>query len=165
MSMGRIILVSLVFVAIFATGVITGAFVMLSVVKHRAQKNNPPAAIAVPFNPQMLRRFAEQLDLTREQREQLRPIIMQYAEEFRVQRRENDSAVQRMGEDVDKVLTPDQRVKLEKLKDEQRIRVLEQREKVRHYLLERNRNGEPSAPPPSPPPAASSVGTATQPAH
>jgi len=165
MSMGRIILVSLVFVAIFATGVITGAFVMLNVVKHRAQKNNPPPAIAVPFNPQMLRRFAEQLDLTREQREQLRPIITQYAEEFRVQRRENDSAVQRMEADVDKVLTPDQRVKLEKLKDEQRIRVLEQREKIRRFLLERNRNGEPAAPPASPAPAASSVGTATQPAH
>jgi len=165
MSMGRIILVSLVFAAIFATGVITGAFVMLNVVKHRAQKNNPPPAIAVPFNPQMLRRFADQLDLTREQREQLRPIIMQYAEEFRVQRRENDSAVQRMEEDVDKVLTPDQRVKLGKLKDEQRIRVLEQREKIRHYLLERNRNGEQPAPPASPAPVASPVGTATQPAH
>ncbi|HTB81677.1 MAG TPA: hypothetical protein VK717_12400 [Opitutaceae bacterium] len=165
MSMGRIILVSLVFVAIFATGVITGAFVMLSVVKHRAQKNTPPPAIAVPFNPQMLRRFAEQLDLTREQREQLRPIIMQYAEEFRVLRRENDSAIQRMGEDVDKVLTPDQRVKLEKLKDEQRIRVLEQREKVRRFLLDRNRNGEQPAPPPSPPPAPAPAGTSTQPAY
>lgn len=165
MSMGRIILVSLVFTAIFATGAVTGGFVMLSVIKHRAQKNTPPPAIAVPFNPQMLRRFAEQLDLTREQREQLRPIIMQYAEEFRVQRRENDSAVQRMEEDVDKVLTPDQRVKLGKLKDEQRVRVLEQREKIRRYLLERNRNGEPAAPPASPAPAAPSAGAATQPAH
>jgi Spy/CpxP family protein refolding chaperone len=163
--MGRIILVSLVFVAIFVTGVVTGAFVMLSVVKHRAQKNAPPAAIAVPFNPQVLRRFAEQLDLTREQRDQLRPIIMQYAEELRVLRREDDYALQRMEEDVDKVLTPDQRVKLGKLKDEQRARVLEQREKVRRFLLDHSRSSEPPAQPQTPPPSPSPAAAQTQPAN
>jgi Spy/CpxP family protein refolding chaperone len=156
--MGRSLLAGFVFFAIFVAGGVAGYFFGFrwATKLHEAdgKKDHQQQAIAVPYGPMVLKHFAEQLDLTREQREQIRPIIVQYMEQMRALGGERDNAMQHMQEEVDKVLTFDQRVKLEKLKDEQRARLLEQQERVRRFLIERSgKGGLPPAPPQNPPPA------------
>jgi len=158
--MGRSLLAGLVFFAIFVAGGVAGYFFgvgwarRLQEAGQKIRQQQQQQAIAVPFGPMVLRRFAEQLDLTEQQRSQLRPIILRYADELRVLNGERENAMQRMQEEVDKVLTFDQRVKLEKLKDEQRTRLLEQQERVRRFLMNRAGRGGPGVPQKNSPPAS-----------
>ncbi|MDE3084856.1 MAG: hypothetical protein KGJ37_06535 [Verrucomicrobiota bacterium] len=152
--MGRSLLAGLVFFAIFVTGGVAGYFVGFRWAKLQdaQRRKDRQQDIAVPFNPQLMKRFADQLNLTAEQRGKIRPIIVQYAEEFRVLNREHDFALERMQRDIEKILTSDQRTKFIKLRDEQRHRLQEQREKVRRFLEERRaHNGREVSPAPSPP--------------
>ena len=159
--MARTLLVAFVFFAIFVAGIITGGFVTLRVVKHRqAQKNNPQQAAVAPLGPFVVRQILGQLDLTPDQHKATNKILMESGETMRVLRRESDFAVERLQEDVAKILSPDQRVTFDKLMDEKRTRWLEQREKARRYL-EQIHDGE--AAPVSSPPAAS-AGNAPPPA-
>src|SRR5579871_3013339 len=131
--MGRSLMVGLVFFAIFVAGIITGGFLMARWARNnqaRWQKNNQQPAIVVPLGPMVVRQMLNQLDLSRDQRKAANKILLEGGTVVRVLRSETDIALDRMQEDVDKILTPDQRVKLGKLKDDQRVRVLEQREKV-----------------------------------
>jgi Spy/CpxP family protein refolding chaperone len=153
--MGRSFLAGFVFFAIFVAGGVAGYFFgfrWASKLRDVEMRKDRQPSIVVPYGPMVLKRFAEQLDLTRDQREKLRPIIMQYMEQMRTLGGQRDSAMQHMQEEVDKVLTFDQRVKLEKLKEEQRDRLQEQQERVRRFLNERGGKG--SFLPPNPPPAS-----------
>ncbi|HZP60289.1 MAG TPA: hypothetical protein VFB27_08180 [Opitutaceae bacterium] len=175
--MGRSLLAGLVFFAIFVSGGVAGYFFgvgwarRLQQIEQKArqqQQQKQQQAIAVPFNPMLLHRLAEQLDLSEEQRKQLRPIVARYADEMRVLNGERENAMQRMEEEVNKVLTFDQRMKLERLKEEQRTRLMEQQERVRHFLMNRGGRNAPPAPPkpaasPSAPPAAPAKPAPAQP--
>ena len=121
----------------------------------------------MPLGPMVVKQMLAQLDLDRDQRKASNKIIMESFTVVRVLRSETDLAIDRMQDDIDKILTPDQRAKLGKLKDEQHVRLLEQREAVKNFLKQR-RDAEavPAAPAPSgnaPPPPAAATATQTQP--
>jgi hypothetical protein len=176
--MGRSLMVSLVFFAIFVAGIVTGGFLMARWARNNQARwqriNQQQQAVVVPLGPMVVRQILNQLDLNRDQRKAANKLLLEDADTLRVLRREADFALDRMQDDIDKILTPDQRVKLGRLKDEQRVRLLEQREKVHRYLeqLEHEHNSEaapvsPAVPapggnaqPPPPEPAA----TQSQPA-
>ncbi len=168
--MGRSLLAGLVFFAIFIAGGVAGYFFgfgwarRLQEAGQKARQQQQQQAIAVPFGPMVLHRFAEQLNLTDEQRKQLRPIVLRYADELRVLNGERENALQRMQEEVDKILTFDQRVKLQKLKDEQQTRLLDQQERVRRFLLNRGGKGWPQGAPRNPPAAPPSPPAQSAPA-
>jgi hypothetical protein len=185
--MGRSLMVSLVFFAIFVAGIITGGFFMARWVRinqARWQRMNQQQqqAVVVPLGPPAVRQMLNQLDLSRDQRKAANKILLEDADTLRVLRRETDFAIDRMQDEIDKILMPDQRVKLGKLKDGQRVRLLEQREAVQNFLRQRRRDevapaapaapasgGNEQLPPPAvatqTQPAPAPVATQTQPAH
>jgi hypothetical protein len=161
--MGRSLMVSLVFFAIFVAGIVTGGFFMarwVRINRGRWQEMNQrqqQQGIVVPLGPPLVRQMLNQLDLDRVQRKAANKILLEDADTLRVLRRETDFAIDRMQDDIDKILTPDQRVKLGKLTDGQRVRLLEQREAVQNFLRERRKdeaasgaNAQPQAAPAAP---------------
>jgi hypothetical protein len=162
--MGRSLQVGFVFFAIFVAGIITGGFLTARWVRHheaqRMNQQQQQQAAVPPIVPFVMRQMLGQLDLTRDQRKESNRILFESAETMRVFRREADLALDRMQEDIDKILTPDQREKLGKLKDAQRAKLMEQRDAVQNFLKQR-RDAEAAPAPPaasgngqSPPPAA-----------
>jgi len=168
--MGRSLMVSLVFFAIFVAGIITGGFLMARWARNNQGRwqrmNQQQQAVVVPLGPMLVRQMLNQLDLSRDQRKTANKILLEAADTLHVLRRETDFANDRMQDDIDKILMPDQRVKLGKLKDGQRVRLLEQREAVQNFLKERRKEEAASGPNAQPPaaPAAPAAATQTQPA-
>jgi hypothetical protein len=174
-------MVSLVFFAIFVAGIITGGIFMARWARNNQGRwqraNQQQQAVVVPLGPGIVRQMLNQLDLNRDQRKAANKILLEDSDTLHVLRRETDFANDRMQDDIDKILTPDQRVKLGKIKDEQRAKLQEQREAVQNFLRERRKdeaasgaNAQPPAAPATPaeggneqppPPAAA---TQTQPA-
>jgi Spy/CpxP family protein refolding chaperone len=139
--------------------------------KHnQVQKFMQQQAGVPPIVPFVMRQMLNQLDLTRDQRKASNKILMESADTLRVLRRETDFSLDRMQDDIDKILTPDQRVKLGKLKDEQRAKLKDQREAVQNFLKQRS-DAEAAPPPPAVPassgdtqPSPPAAATQTQPA-
>src|ERR1039458_2953185 len=125
--MGRSLMVSLVFFAIFVAGIVTGGFLMARWARNnqawRQRNNQQQQGVVVPLGPMVVKQMLNQLDLDRDQRKAANKIFFEGAETLRVLRREADFALDRMQDDVDKILTPDQRDKLGNLKDEQRAKL------------------------------------------
>ena len=125
--------VLLAFVGIFLAGTVCGGLVAIRAVKAPLGEPHRPPPKPEEFGPQLLKRFADKLDLTREQREAIKPIVGRAAEDLRHQRREvllsSKTIIERMQDEMSAVMTPDQRVKFTALIDQQRA-------KVRKYLLE-----------------------------
>jgi Spy/CpxP family protein refolding chaperone len=95
-----------------------------------------PANAAPPqFGPQLMRRFTEQLNLTREQRMKIRPIAARTEEELRRLRRETqhntELVIERMQDEIAALLTPQQRGKFDEM-------VLQARERVKRFLREQD---------------------------
>jgi len=164
-------MVSFVFFAIFVAGIITGGFFMARWVRNnpaRWQRNNQQQqGIVVPIGPMMVKQMLNQLDLSRDQRRASNKILFENGTVVRVLRSETDFALDRMQEDIDKILTPDQRAKLGQLKDAQRVRLLEQRQAVQDFLRQRhNAEAAPAAPASggTTQPPSSATATQTQPA-
>jgi len=132
------------FVGIFIAGAVFGAFFSLRIGGRILQmerpelrgggagpqnpqppaQQRPPAPMAAAWQaPQLMRRFTERLDLTPEQKEQIRPVIQRAADDFRRQTatnlREHAIIMQRLQEDIAKVLTPEQQARLEKMEQRQ----------------------------------------------
>ena len=172
--MGRSLQVGFVFFAIFIAGIIAGGFLTLRRAKHiqeQAQKNAQQQQAAVPpIVPFVMRQMLGQLDLTRDQRKESNRILFEGAETLRVLHRETDFALDRLQDDVDKILTPDQRVELGKLKDAQRAKLQSQREAVQNFLRERRKDEAAQASPAAPAsggneqPPQPAAATQTQPA-
>jgi hypothetical protein len=172
--MGRSLQVGFVFFAIFVAGIITGGFFMARWARNKqAQRiNQQQQAAVLPIGPMMVKQMLNQLDLDRDQRKAANKILMESVTVVRVLRSETDLAIDRMQDEIDKILTPDQRAKLGQLKDEQRAKLQEQREAV-HHFLEQRRNDEAAqaaaasggATQPPPPPAPAATQTQPAPAH
>lgn len=129
---------------IFLAGAVTGGFVSLRVIESRAAKQR---AQQQRFGPTDLGgRLAEQLHLTPEQKEQIRPILTRTSEELRKVRRDafNNTAalIARMDEDMSKILTDEQGVLLKKMRAEE--------EERRKRWSERVKRNEQPRPPGSP---------------
>jgi Spy/CpxP family protein refolding chaperone len=124
-------------VAIFVAGLVTGgatAFGIVRWVNHRRAANAllRPNGQVQQVNAQLLRNFALQLDLTRDQRQRIGVIMRR--------------AARRMQEDISDVLEPEQRVKFEELIREQRARF----QQFRMNQMQQQLGGPP--PPPNEPP-------------
>jgi hypothetical protein len=137
-------MVGLVFFAIFVAGIITGGFLMARWVRinqahwQKMNQQQQQQNIVVPIGPMMVKQMLNQLDLNRDQRKASNKILFENATVVRVLRSETDFALNRMQEDIDNILTPDQREALGQLKDMQRAKLLEQREAVQNFLKQRH---------------------------
>ncbi len=115
-----------------------------------AQTPVPPVPNAGPprgmISVALMRRFAQRLNLTSEQREKIRPILGRWGEDFQHLRQENERQQQlylaesvrlnqRMYGDIAALLGPDHRDELEKMRREDEERV----ERERHKRLEANK--------------------------
>lgn len=93
---------------------------------HPAAAAKLGAAQATQFwqAPQLMRRYAERLDLTPEQKQKINPLFQRAAEDYRrVQQhtyRETNVVLQRLQQDLAKELTPEQREKLARWEQAQR---------------------------------------------
>jgi Spy/CpxP family protein refolding chaperone len=128
---------------IFVAGAVTGGFVGVRIAERiardqRAQQRMGPTEIGG--------RLAEQLNLTPEQREKLRPIVGRTTEELRNVRRESfnqmTALVLKMDADMSKFLTEEQRVRLVEI----RAKEEERRQKWQAERNERSKRNEPGAP-------------------
>ena len=127
-------------IAIFVAGLVTGGATALGVVRwvnrHRAM--NPPAfnlagqgaprpGQMMGFGPQLMRSFASQLNLTDDQKAKIMPIVKRTAAELGRDRREvqlkTALAIEKMQDEVEEILTPEQRTKFEDLVAQQRARL------------------------------------------
>jgi Spy/CpxP family protein refolding chaperone len=145
--------VILAFAGIFLSGVVAGVLVapriFTKVAEHRGQPwlpSRPPLQRNQSLGPQLFRQFTEQLDLTEEQREKIKPIELHVTEELRRLRREiqhnTELALERMQDEISAILTPEQRTKFEE-------RIAEGRERVKNRLQELDgrgrRGGDPAS--------------------
>ncbi|MEO5961736.1 MAG: hypothetical protein ABIR80_21695 [Opitutaceae bacterium] len=100
------------------------------------QATPPPMAPAMAppqFGPQLMRRFTEQLNLSREQKMKIRPIATRTEEELRRIRRETqhntELVIERMQDQVAALLTPEQRGRFDEL-------VFQARDRVKRFIRE-----------------------------
>lgn len=121
----------LLLVAIFAVGAVSGALVTLRVVKRAAAKAGQPQNMLQAA----ARYYQRQLELTPEQVEQLRPVFQQTAREIAASRRDMFHSMQRMHEEMEKVLTPEQQTKFAELRERARARIKNQLESAPRQQL------------------------------
>jgi Spy/CpxP family protein refolding chaperone len=168
------------FMGVFVAGSIFGGFFALRVDRERGpQRRTEPQQPVGPLTLRLMRNFAERLDLTAEQKEKLRPVMERAGEDIRrvqqSQFREMGVLVDRLQQDISQVLTPEQKVKLEAMKQQQRERMKGDRDRnggpdrrgdglpgipggrddgIRNEMRERiqnqNRSRDGAAPPPAP---------------
>jgi hypothetical protein len=135
-------LLVLIFVGIFATGVVTGGFVSLRYARGVVQEK-----VTEKFVMWRLKQFGGQLQLTKEQRERIRPILVKGGDQIRELQKDVAAIRQQMDDDVKKELSETQRLKFdeieERLRNEQKS---QQEEKARAWQrwLKEQRNNPPA---------------------
>jgi Spy/CpxP family protein refolding chaperone len=128
-------------VAIFIAGLVTGGAMTFGLVRWwvRHPRINPAHMMPYPFrpanqqvqqlSPRLMRTFANQLDLSPEQRMRILPIVRRTAAQLARDRREVQLTValsiEKMQDDISEVLTPEQRVKFEDMIARQRAMLQE----------------------------------------
>jgi Spy/CpxP family protein refolding chaperone len=131
------------FAGIFVAGVVAGVLVAPRIFNQFAERR-PPIQRSQPLGPQLFRQFTEQLNLTPEQREKIKPIELRVTEDLRRLRRETqhntDLALQHMQDEISEVLTPEQRTRFQE-------RIAQSRERIQNKLQDLEgrgrRGGEP----------------------
>jgi len=131
------------FVGVFIAGAVFGGLLALRIggrfTQMQAQQvrlRGPNAVLAdpkqrpllggvQPIQPaQIMRRYADRLGFTPEQRKKIRPLIARATQDVRRQQqnnfRESNVILQRLQQDIARELTPEQREKLHKLEQRQR---------------------------------------------
>ena len=146
-------------VAIFVAGLVTGGATAIGIVRYvvRHPRGNGGqqgqtggrfgGGQPQQFNPQLMRSFASQLDLTREQKAKIGPIVKSTASQLQREHREvqltSALAIEKMQDEIADILTPEQRTKFEGLISQQRERLQQFKQNALHPTPE---------PPPGPPP-------------
>jgi Spy/CpxP family protein refolding chaperone len=129
-------------VGIFIAGLVTGGATALGVVKWIARHPRfnagamplvgPRPGQVQQFGPQLMRSFANQLDLTDEQRSRIGPIVKSTATQLGRERREvqltSALAIEKMQDEIAEILTPAQRVRFEMLIARQREKLQQLRQ-------------------------------------
>ncbi len=118
------------FIGIFMAGTFTGGLLALRIARQLApQRPGFNQGAVEQFVPGQMGKLAEQLDLTKEQREKIRPILQHSGEALRRLRqdtqRETHEILERMHDRVALELTPEQLVKFDKMREQQRQRFLQ----------------------------------------
>jgi hypothetical protein len=132
------------FAGIFIAGAIAGGFGALGLAKKYARRPPPPPAEQFGF--QQMKKLVEQLVLTPEQIERIRPILTETGDDLRGHRREAMKLLERMEARVTRELTEEQRVRFAALQ------AREQDDRRKRWQSERTRRGEPEGAPASPTP-------------
>ena len=131
-------------VAIFLAGLVTGGATALGVVRWVARHPRINPAQMAPYglrfgngqmqqlSPQLMRSFANQLDLSEAQRARIMPIVRRTTTQLGRDRREIQLtvalAIEKMQDEIADVLTPDQRSRFEELISQQRARLQQLRQ-------------------------------------
>jgi Spy/CpxP family protein refolding chaperone len=129
-------------IAIFLAGLVTGGASAFGVVRWAARHPRGAGGGLAPtmqrpgqaqqFGPQLMRSFANQLDLTDDQRARIIPIVRRTAAQLGRDRREvqltTALAIEKMQDEIADVLTPDQRSRFEELISQQRARLQQLRQ-------------------------------------
>ena len=139
------------FLGVFIAGSIFGGFFALRVDRERGGRPAKRVELqqtSAPLNLRLMRRFAEQLDLTPEQKETLKPLMERAGEDIRrvqqSQVREMSIMVERLQQDIAKSLTPEQKLKLEQMQNEMRERMKAARERSDKEKAESRRGDFPA---------------------
>jgi Spy/CpxP family protein refolding chaperone len=157
------------FIGIFIAGTFTGGLLALRIARQltppRPPGFNQGQGAVDQFAPAQLRNFAEQLNLTTDQREKIRPILQRSGEALRRLRQdtqhETREILERMHDRVAAELTPEQLVKFDEIRERQRQRMMEQMQERKNHPNQPP-GGRPKAdgdqhpdamPPPAPAPA------------
>jgi hypothetical protein len=148
-STGKIILVVLATIVIFAAGVVTGGILV-------KQTINPPTSPQIAFHRfESARRATQMLNLAPDQRARIDHIIRdsqdRIADYFQILEPDIQDVFRQMRENIRAELTPEQRKAFEERM--QRFRKLNERNAPRANSLVRPRPGELSGPRPRPQPA------------
>lgn len=150
--MSRVLKLSLICTGIFIAGGVSG---VLGTLRYNEIKRETRRANVDSFGPNQMRRFSEALDLSEEQRAQIRPILDETGEELRKLRRESyrsfAALTAQMEARMAEILTPEQRERLVDMQSEQRERL---RKRLADYGRKRDGGdrdrGAPHPPPPPP---------------
>jgi len=167
--MNRTLKLSFLCAGIFLSGVVAGGYAM----RHFGRGGGQPRMDS--FGPQQTRRLTEGLDLTKEQRNAIRPILQKAGEDLLVMRKESIGRATQVIEAMDMALNaqlkPEQRERLVELRKKERVRMkasMEERQRRQSEReaeasrnTERRRENDPqrrpppageTTPPPAPPP-------------
>lgn len=125
---------------IFVAGAVTGGFVSLRVADYRARQQREQAR----FGPNEIGgRLAQQLQLTEEQKKQIRPILNRTSEALRKVRKDafaqTAELVTQMDVDMAKLLTEEQRALLKQIRSKEEDR-------RKQWMAERAKRQEPRPP-------------------
>ncbi len=164
--MARTWQVILATVAIFLAGLVTGGATALGVVKWLARHPRVNPALmgtlaprpgqgqVQQINPQLMRSFINRLDLTKEQRATIIPIVKRTMGQLQRDRREvqlsTALAIEKMQDDIAEVLTPEQRAKFEDMISAQRAKLQQFRQQ--QQAAQQQAAAQAAEPTPTPPP-------------
>jgi Spy/CpxP family protein refolding chaperone len=142
--MNRTLKLSLLCGGIFLSGAVAGGFA----VRQFPRGNNQPKPET--FGPQQLRHLTDGLDLTKEQKNAIKPILQKTGDELKEMRKESIAQATRvidaMDASVAALLTPVQRERLKVLRAEERVRMKTFMEERQRRISEReNEKSRPSA--------------------
>jgi len=142
-----------VLVGVFLAGAVAGGFVSLRVEDRIVERGRAPAQ----FAPRLLQHLSDRLELTDEQRVQVRLMVGEAWEELREQRQASRETMRWLDEQVISVLTAEQQELYAKIQERQRRRWQAMEERRGERLEERRRNHDGALPPyrdrpPGPPP-------------
>ncbi|HZL46514.1 MAG TPA: hypothetical protein VFC28_09840 [Opitutaceae bacterium] len=107
----------LVLIAIFATGTAGGWLVAMHIARREAPRPPPPPEV---WAARQIERVADEVQLTAEQKERIKPIVKANIDELIKLRRQAIDVFDRMGKQIAAELTPEQRTKYEKILQERR---------------------------------------------
>lgn len=113
--MNRSVLVVLAFVGVFLAGGVSGGLVGARISDNLAHQK-----AAELFAQQQFRRLGDQLGLTAEQRQRIRPIITKAGQDVQAHRREILSIASKMEADVRQELTEEQRQQFDRVRNRMR---------------------------------------------
>ena len=122
------------FTGIFIAGAIAGGFVGIRVIRHFSEKR----ITTDQFGPQQMKKLTEQLQLSPEQRENIRPIIMQAAERLKKARWEAFRTTTELLEDMeDSIIDELTYAQIDRLREMQ----VKEREHRKQWMIERGKRG------------------------
>lgn len=119
--------VILAFTGVFLAGAILGGVITLRMAREFGSKR----VMMDHFAPMIMKRYAEKLDLSEEQAAKVKAIVQKTEEHLRQLRtqgfRDVVDVAEKMNAEVANLLTPEQRVRLDELKQEMRERWKQER--------------------------------------
>jgi Spy/CpxP family protein refolding chaperone len=153
-------------IAIFLAGFVTGGSLAIGAGRWMARHPRVDPSRMFPFNqargnlvppsqvnPQLMKSFVEKLDLNKDQKQRIEPIVRRTVIQLTRERREVQLSsallVEKMQDQIADILTPEQRAKFEDMISQQRARIQQFRQGLQQQQAAQQ-GATPPAPEPSP---------------